>query len=212
MANGLDIMNKGNRPTFVTCNRQEVIDIMIATFYTGNFIKNWHVSEEVSCSDHRCIRFTVTGTDRSVEVYCHPRRTDWESFRTDLSGCLCKMTDKINDFADLETATEQFQDAIVFAYKENCPLTLRKNNRNIPWWTQDLVERRKVRRLFNTAKKSGNWTDYKRTLNRLQQGTQRGQERIMEETLSANREDSRMCQTPQASLKGWAECNQLHPA
>jgi hypothetical protein len=39
MANGLDIMNKGNRPTSVTCNRQEVIDITIATLYTGNFIK-----------------------------------------------------------------------------------------------------------------------------------------------------------------------------
>jgi hypothetical protein len=54
MANGLDIMNRGNRPTFVTSNRQEAIDI-IATFYAGNFVKNWHVSEEVSCSDHRYI-------------------------------------------------------------------------------------------------------------------------------------------------------------
>jgi hypothetical protein len=55
MANGLDIKNKGNRLTFVICNRQEVIDITIATFYTVTFIKNWHVSEEVSCSDHRYI-------------------------------------------------------------------------------------------------------------------------------------------------------------
>jgi hypothetical protein len=75
------------------------------------------------------------------------------------------MTDKINDFADLETAAEQFQDAIVFAYKENCSLAVRRNNRNITWWTQDLAERRrKVRRLFNAAKKSGNWTYYKRNL------------------------------------------------
>jgi hypothetical protein len=55
MANGLDIMNKRNRPTFVTSNRQEVIDITIATFYARNFIKDWHVTEEVSCSDHRYI-------------------------------------------------------------------------------------------------------------------------------------------------------------
>jgi hypothetical protein len=40
MANGLDIMNRGYRPTFVTSNRQEVIDITIATLYAGNFIKN----------------------------------------------------------------------------------------------------------------------------------------------------------------------------
>jgi hypothetical protein len=39
------------------------------------------------------------------------------------------------------------------------------DNRNIPLCTQDLVERRrKFRRLFNAAKKSGNWTEYKRTL------------------------------------------------
>jgi hypothetical protein len=53
MAKGLDIMNKGNRPIFVTSNRQEVIDTTIATFYAGHFIKDWNVTEEVSCSDHR---------------------------------------------------------------------------------------------------------------------------------------------------------------
>jgi hypothetical protein len=42
---------------------------------------------------------------------------------------------------------------------------VRRNNRNISWWNKDLAERRrKVRRLFNAAKKSGNWTDYKRIL------------------------------------------------
>jgi len=153
MANGLDIMNRGNKPTFVTSTRQEVIDITIATVYVGNCIKDWYVTEEVSCSDHRYIRFTVTGIDRSVEVYRNPCRTDWESFRTDLLGCLSDMTDKISNFADLENAAKQFQDAIVLAYNENCPLTMRKN-RNTSWWNQDLAERRKeVRRLFNLAKK-----------------------------------------------------------
>jgi len=66
MANGWDIMNRGNRPTFVTSNKQEFIDITIATFYAGNFIKDWYVPEEVSCSDHRYIGFTVMSTDHSV--------------------------------------------------------------------------------------------------------------------------------------------------
>ena len=48
MANGLDIMNRGNRPTFVMTNRQEVIDIMIATLYAGNLMKDWNVTEEVT--------------------------------------------------------------------------------------------------------------------------------------------------------------------
>jgi len=75
------------------------------------------------------------------------------------------MTDKISNFADHENAAKQFQDTIVLAYNVNCPLTVRKNNRNTSWWNQDLAERRKkLHRLFNLAKKSGNWTEYKRTL------------------------------------------------
>ena len=54
-ANGLDIMNRGNGPTIVTSNRQEVTDITTATLYIGNLINNRHVTEEVSCSDHRYI-------------------------------------------------------------------------------------------------------------------------------------------------------------
>jgi hypothetical protein len=73
------------------------------------------------------------------------------------------MKDRITNLY-VETAVRQFQDAIVFAYNEDCP-TMRRNNRNTSWWNQDLAERmRKLRRLFNAAKKSGNWTDYKRTL------------------------------------------------
>jgi hypothetical protein len=159
MANGLDIVNRGTKPTYVTSNRQEVIDITIATVYVGNCIKDWHVTEEVSCSDHRYKRFTFTGIDRSFDVCHNPRRTDCESFRTDLSGCFSDMKDKISNFADLDVAAKEFQDATVLVYKENCPLTVRKNNRNTSWWNQDLVERRKkVGRLFNLAKNSGNWT------------------------------------------------------
>ena len=72
------------------------------------------------------------------------------------------LPDKINSFIDHKIAAKQFQDAIVSAYNENCPLTVRKNNSVISWWNQDLAEkRRKVHKLFNVAKKSGNWTDYK---------------------------------------------------
>jgi hypothetical protein len=134
MANDLDIKNKGNRPTFVTCNRQDVIDITIATLYAGNFIKNWHVTEEVSCSDHRCIRFNITGIDHSVDLYRNPRRTDWESFRTDLVGYLRGMKDNITNFIDPDTAARQFQDVINSAYNENCPSVARRYNRNISWW------------------------------------------------------------------------------
>ena len=165
MANGSDIMNRGNKHTFITYNRQDVIEITIVPVCVGNFTKDWHLTEEVSCSDHTYFRFIVTGIERSVEDYRNKCRTDWGSFRTDLLGCLCDMIDKISNFTDIETASKEFQDAIVFAYNENCPLTMRKNNRNISWWNQAFVGRRKkVRSLLNDAKKSWNWTAYKRNL------------------------------------------------
>jgi tRNA U55 pseudouridine synthase TruB len=36
---------------------------MIVTLYASNFVKDWHVTEEVSCSDHRYIRSNIAGID-----------------------------------------------------------------------------------------------------------------------------------------------------
>jgi hypothetical protein len=67
------------------------------------------------------------------------------------------MTDEINNCIDLEIAANKLQDAIVYAYNETCSLTVMRNTRNTPWWNQQLaVKRRKIRRQFNVAKKSGN--------------------------------------------------------
>ena len=44
-------MNRSNRLTSVKYNRKEVTDITIATIYIDNFINDWHVTEEVRCSD-----------------------------------------------------------------------------------------------------------------------------------------------------------------
>jgi hypothetical protein len=67
------------------------------------------------------------GIGHSVVTFRNPRGTDWESFITDLQGCLRVMPDNIRDCTDLEIAAQQFKDAIAFAYNENCPLTARKN-------------------------------------------------------------------------------------
>jgi len=105
------------------------------------------------------------GIDHSVITYRNPRKTDWESYRIDLSGCMSRMTGKINNFTDIELAANQLQDAITSSFNENCPLTVRENNKNTYWWNHDITaKRREVRRLFNVAKKSGNWTDYKTIL------------------------------------------------
>jgi hypothetical protein len=51
----LNIFNHGNEPTFVVCNMKEVIDLTLGSNKIVNLVSNWHVSDELSLSDHRYI-------------------------------------------------------------------------------------------------------------------------------------------------------------
>jgi hypothetical protein len=55
----LNILNHGNEPTFVVCNRKVVIDLTLGTNKIVNLVSNWHVSEEQSLSDHSFICFQI---------------------------------------------------------------------------------------------------------------------------------------------------------
>jgi hypothetical protein len=59
VCNNLYICNEGNRPTFVTRARREVIDITVCSEGMLGVIDGWHVSQEASLSDHRYIRFNL---------------------------------------------------------------------------------------------------------------------------------------------------------
>ncbi|KAK9731375.1 Endonuclease-reverse transcriptase [Popillia japonica] len=57
--NGLTTLNRGNKPTFETASRAEVIDITVSTPRLAMWVKQWHVSDEPSLSDHRYVRFDI---------------------------------------------------------------------------------------------------------------------------------------------------------
>jgi hypothetical protein len=55
----LNILNRGNEPTFAISNRKEVIDLTLGTHKIGDLVSNWHVSNEISLTDQRYILFQV---------------------------------------------------------------------------------------------------------------------------------------------------------
>jgi hypothetical protein len=57
VSTNLSILNKGNEPAFVISNRKEVIDLTLETDKIGDLVTNWHVSDEISLSDHRYLVF-----------------------------------------------------------------------------------------------------------------------------------------------------------
>ena len=81
----LNILNKGNEPTFVVSNRQEVTDLTLWTDKIGQLLSNWHVSDETSLSDHRYILFQVGDLEISRVTHCNHKRTNWESYQEDLN-------------------------------------------------------------------------------------------------------------------------------
>ena len=69
----LNILNKGNEPTFVVSNRQEVIDLTLGTDKVVDLVSDWHVSDETSLSDHRYIQFQVSDIKISKITYRNPK-------------------------------------------------------------------------------------------------------------------------------------------
>ena len=53
VSNKINILNKGNEPTFLNVRRRQVIDLTLGISLVGNLVSDWHVSCEEYLSDHR---------------------------------------------------------------------------------------------------------------------------------------------------------------
>lgn len=164
---GVEFMvnNVGSEPTFVTRVRREVLDLTISSVLLSNKITNWRVSSEPSCSDHRHIQFSIDLGYNPVTQYRDPRRLDGDGYKLSLANHLQHGIITVTNCDQVEIAAEQLRTAVIAAYHENCPLKVKRDNRNTSWWNHELQKSRKeVRRLFNRAKVSGEWDQYRDAL------------------------------------------------
>jgi hypothetical protein len=77
-SSSLEILNRGNKPTFCSGNRQEVFDITLGSCRLLESINAREVASEPSLSDHRQLLFTLQGSV-PVLVVRNPRGTNWGS-------------------------------------------------------------------------------------------------------------------------------------
>jgi hypothetical protein len=63
----LSILNKGNEPTFLIRIMKKVIDLTLGTDKIGDLVTNWHVSDDISLSDHRYIVLQVGDLEVTTE-------------------------------------------------------------------------------------------------------------------------------------------------
>ncbi|KAG8181617.1 hypothetical protein JTE90_017737 [Oedothorax gibbosus] len=166
LSNGLSILNKGNSPTFITSQRSEVIDVTFCNAKAVTCISNWHVSERDYLSDHRLILFNLSGPLLTPPTgNRNPRKVDWDSYREELGLLLGGNVFNFPSLADIDMTVDNVQSAIVQSFNSNSRVASSGLPRRVPWWSKDLSDLRKeCRKLFNKAKKTGDWSVYKMRL------------------------------------------------
>ena len=150
----LEIVNRGNHPTFVRQNSGTVIDLTLAKGDILQYITNWRVSNTESMSDHRHIRFDILQEKSEDETYRIPESTNWNDYLSELKDNLHNVRKTVMNTKDLEKLGFELKQAVVEAYHSACPLRTKKSNKQTPWWNKKLEEMKSVsRELFNKALK-----------------------------------------------------------
>ena len=117
-SSNLEILNRGNEPTFSNAVRQGVLDITLVSYGLLDNIADWEVSSEPSLSDHRHILFNLRGSVPAPLIR-NPRGTNWGSFRTDLRrGLEGGPQMSMKDEAGLGLAVHWLQRALLSAYED----------------------------------------------------------------------------------------------
>ncbi|XP_039755951.1 uncharacterized protein LOC120630728 [Pararge aegeria] len=81
LTTNLTILNKGTEPTFVSSRYQTIIDLTLATIEISDQVKNWHVSDEPTLSDHRRICYELDLIKTQWIPKRNPRKTNRQKYR-----------------------------------------------------------------------------------------------------------------------------------
>lgn len=147
-AHNLFILNRGNKPTFVTRTRKEVLDITLCTLDLFNSVVNWEVSEENSLSDHRYIKFSLTCLIPQPRFFRNPRKAVWEKFTSSMARNFNPDVTDLTVNSHLDEAAEYLNSSLVRAYNSSCPLQKQRTTTRCKWWnTQLRKDRAKLRSL-----------------------------------------------------------------
>jgi ribonuclease HI len=148
LAADLSVLNRGNRPTFVTRNREEVIDITICSAAVELDVSGWNVSQEYSMSDHQTIQFSLTADDFSTKPFRNPKKTNWSVFKETLVCLMDGWKAPVESTFKIEEAVRFLTSRIILSYEESCPLIKPRDMRESFWKNADL---RKLQRTYRKA-------------------------------------------------------------
>lgn len=163
MSTDLMLLNIGNKPTFVNKLRKEVLDITLCTQDLFSQIFDWHVSNYILLSDHKCIAFKMNLDPLPPLLFRNPASTNWQVYNDlvgkNIGGIVHPRS--IDNITDLDKLADSIQNLLVEAYETACPIRKHKAGTSVPYYSQEDKDQRKiVRRTFNACKANGIWSTY----------------------------------------------------
>ena len=164
----LHFCNVGNKPTFRTRKRQEVLDLTLINRNVEICISDWHVSDVPSFSDHMYIRFKVQSGTKRTKMIRNVRRTCCNKYANELDHKLHDLNStpvSKSSVDDIEKLASTAQSQVIKSYHVCCPQRkIRRKTDNI-WWNTELAclrrEARKAQRKAIKSKFGNDWEAFK---------------------------------------------------
>lgn len=155
----LQILNKGNRPTFINRIREEVIDITLCSINVEPVISNWHVSSEASMSDHQTIEFQLNADEIPPTPFRNPRKTNWTLYEENVVERLGHWNKSFNTSREIEEAVNELTESMILSYHEACPLKLPHKQKKPYWYSCEIEKlKREFTKAWNARRKS--WENF----------------------------------------------------
>ena len=156
--------NKGHKPTFITRNRREVLDITLVTPHIFSKVNDWEVSDKPSFSDHAMITFHFTKARSADHWYRNVRKANWKDYKKFLPVEIRELLPlvEIRSIQELDTIAEGITKSIINAYNKSCLLKKAGNKHGPnPWWNNELTTlRNQTTRLERKAKRTDQDADW----------------------------------------------------
>ena len=198
----LHFCNMGNKPTFRTRKREEVLDLTLINRNAGNCIRDWHVSNVPSFSDHMYIRFRVRSSTKRTKIIRNVRRTCWNKYANELDQRLHDLNGTpvgISSVDDIERLASTIQSEIIKSYNVSCPQRKICRKTDNVWWNTELTclrrEARKAQRKAIKSKLENNWEAFKQaqsTFKNAVRKARRDSRRLFTESMNSQSATARL--------------------
>ena len=148
----LNFCNVGNKPTFRTKTREEVlVDSTLVNRYAWDRVVGWYFSNVPSFSDHMYIRFLVKSRiQKQTKMFCNVRRTCWSKYvnkpEQKLSERILPPVPVPSSKEDVDVLANMVHSVISKSYEAACPMKKSLCTKDNIWWNSELASLRKETR------------------------------------------------------------------